>query len=239
MRLLPCLAALSLALPTPALAQDAPAAAAAAALAPAPDLSKLTLGHRAALKCAAVFAIVASEQQRGVDSALAFPPLAYRGREFFVRASAQVEDEAGLTRDQVRDLLVGDVAALQKQAADSKDPDGTVAAAMKPCSSLLDASIPPLEKPGPAACAAIFQVAFDEVHAREGMSDRAKDLKTLESVLEDRARKDLLAAGRTGTEADVAIEQARDSLKQDKAGADRYDIETCYELAKPAPKTHY
>lgn len=231
MRLLAYAAALSLTLPPPLFAQEAPATA--------PDLSRLTLGHRAGLKCAAVFAIVASEQKRGLDSALAFPPLAWRGKEFFVRISAQVEDEAGLTREQVRDLLVADVAALQKQATDSKNPDGTLAMAMKPCNTLLDAAIPPLEKPGLATCAAIFEVAFDEVHAREGMSDRAKDLRTLGSVLEDRARKELIAGGKSGNEADRTIEQAHDALKQDGAGADRYDVETCYELAKPGPKTHY
>ncbi|MDE2561952.1 MAG: hypothetical protein KGL48_06840 [Sphingomonadales bacterium] len=222
-------------MPAPVLAQGAPKPAPA----PAPDLSRLTSGHRAALQCAAVFAVVALEQKRGLPSALAFPPLAWRGKEFFVRASAQVEDEAGLNREQVRDLLVADVAALQRQAADSKDPDGTLAAAMKPCQAMLDASVAPLEKPDLLACAAIFRLAYEEVHASEGMTARAKDLMTLGSVLEDRARKQQIAAGKSGNEADAALERARDALRQDPAGADRYALETCDDLARPDPKTHY
>lgn len=208
--------------------------------APAPDLSHLTLAHRAALKCAAAFAIVASEQQRGLDSALAFPPLAWRGKEYFVRTSAKVIDEAGLTRDQVRDLLVADVAAFQKQAAGSKDPDGTVTAAMKPCLPLLDAEVPPLATPTLLQCSAMLAITYDEVHAREGLSPTAKDIATLASVLADRARKEQLASGKSGDDADRAIEEAKEALLADGgSGADKYEVSVCYDLAKPDPKTHY
>ncbi|WP_338466969.1 hypothetical protein RXV95_15770 [Novosphingobium sp. ZN18A2] len=236
MRIPALLAAASLVLPLPAAAQQAAP--------PPPDLSKLTLEHRAALKCAAVFAIVASEQQRGVESALEWPPLGWRGKEYFVRTSARVIDEAGLTKEQVRDLLVADVAAFQKQAVDSHDPDGTVKAAMKPCLTLLDAAIPPLQTPDLLTCSAILQLAYDEVHTREGLSASAKDLKTLALVLKDRARKQLIAGGKSGNEADRAIEQAHDRVvgedaDKSKGGANRYDINVCFDLAKPDKAKHY
>lgn len=212
--------------------------------APAPDLSKLTMEHRAALKCAAVFAIVASEQQRGLDSALGWPPLAWRGKEYFVRTSARVMDEAALTREQVRDLLVADVAALQKQANDSKDPDGTIAPLVKPCLTLLDAEVAPLVKPTLVQCSAILAIAYEAVHTREGMSATAKDLDTLATVLADRARKQFIAEGKSGNEADRALGEARDAMLNEAAGGDgggtdKYDISVCYDLAKPDPKTHY
>lgn len=236
-------AALSLCLASLASAQT-PAPPPAPAPSP-PDLSKLTSEHRAALKCSAAFAIVASEQQRGLDSALAWPPLAFRGKEYFVRSSARVMDEAGLTQEQVRDLLVADVAALQQQATRTGDPDGTVNAVMKPCLSLLDAEVPPLERPSLVQCSAILAIAYEAVHSREGMSPTAKDLDTLSTVLADRARKQLLAEGKSGNDADRALGEARDAMLNDAAngastgGADKYDIAACYDLAKPDPKTHY
>ncbi|MFN7157444.1 MAG: hypothetical protein ACK4MR_01965, partial [Erythrobacter cryptus] len=54
--------------------------------------------QRALLRCAAAFALVAEGQARGAEEALRWPALEGRGREFFVRALAQVMDEAGLDR---------------------------------------------------------------------------------------------------------------------------------------------
>ena len=87
MRIPAALAALSLLVPSalpasPAVAADTPADAVVAA--------HLTPEHRAALQCAAVFAIVASEQANGAPAALAFPPLAVRGKRYFVEVSTRV-----------------------------------------------------------------------------------------------------------------------------------------------------
>ncbi len=69
----------------------------------------LMLEHRAMLRCSAAFALVAAEQQRTPTSA--YPPLGQRGREYFVRAVAQVMDETGLPRAEV-------VAQLEQEARD-------------------------------------------------------------------------------------------------------------------------
>lgn len=113
------LALAALALAAPAAAQDTPAV-------PRP----LSLEQRTALRCSAAFAIGAVLQQRGEHAD--WPPLAERGREFFVRASAQVMDETGRSREQIAD-------ELGAQARELADPQA-LAAAMPPCLMLLDAS---------------------------------------------------------------------------------------------------
>jgi uncharacterized protein (DUF58 family) len=74
------------------------------------------------LRCSAAFAIVAGEQQRGVASARAYPPLGERGREYFVRASVRLMDDLKLTREQVDASLRAEVEALQK--ASRRRPTG-------------------------------------------------------------------------------------------------------------------
>lgn len=105
---------------------DAPAA-------PGPDQAVL-------LRCSAAFALVAGDQARGVRPATAYPPLATRGREFFVRASAQLMDELHLTREQVQAMLRQQVAQLQQGSAAAKDRAGYLDQVMQPCLETLEAS---------------------------------------------------------------------------------------------------
>ncbi|WP_068071217.1 hypothetical protein [Novosphingobium lentum] len=228
-------------------------ASANAATAPqtaAPDLSRLTEGHTADLRCAAAFAIVASEQQRGVQDALAYAPLGYRGKEYFVRVSARVEDEAGLSKEAVRDILVRNVAEMQQQAAAIGDPATELSNVVKPCLARLDKEVAPLVRPDLLQCSAILQVAYEQLHASEGLTPAAQDLRTLASVLTAREHEALVAGGKSGEEADRALGQAHDALlaeafaQTDKAGGDggaieKYDIAHCYDLARPDPKSHY
>lgn len=72
----------------------------------------LDIDQRLLLRCSATFALVADRQQRGEAWARAFPPMAERGREFFVRASAQVMDETGLDRAAVGRLLAAEAEQL-------------------------------------------------------------------------------------------------------------------------------
>lgn len=72
---------------------------------------RLSLQNQMLLRCSAAFAIEAHRQAQGDAKALAYPPLAKRGREFFVQSTAQVMDQAGLSTDQL-------TAALQAQARD-------------------------------------------------------------------------------------------------------------------------
>ena len=79
--------------------------AAGIAVAPVPadsaeaEETKLSLENRSLLRCAAAFALVVRAQKDGEESALKWPELGERGREFFVRALAQVMDQTGYDRE--------------------------------------------------------------------------------------------------------------------------------------------
>lgn len=96
-----------------------------------PPTPQLSLDHRMLVRCSAAFAIVAMGQENGNAEAMRYPDLSQRGREFFVRASARVMDEAGLDREQIE-------AALSAEAQDLWD-NGTLADVMPVCLSLLPA----------------------------------------------------------------------------------------------------
>jgi hypothetical protein len=96
-----------------------------------------------ALRCSALFGIIASEQQRGVASSLAdYPPLARRGREFFVQTWARLMDEQQLTREQAQQRYRSEVAKLQAEVVAAPDPGIRTRAIAGPCLTLLDATLP-------------------------------------------------------------------------------------------------
>ena len=63
------------------------------------DEASLSLENKSLLRCAAAFALVARSQEAGEESSHKWPELGERGREFFVRALAQVMDETGYDRE--------------------------------------------------------------------------------------------------------------------------------------------
>ncbi|OGS54013.1 MAG: hypothetical protein A3J40_01430 [Erythrobacter sp. RIFCSPHIGHO2_12_FULL_63_10] len=89
------------------------AAASPAPVAAAP--AELSLEGRTLLRCSAAFALVAHGQSAGDEKALAWPQLHPRGREFFVRALAQLIDQTGLDREGVAQLARDEVAGLQER----------------------------------------------------------------------------------------------------------------------------
>ncbi|HTN13609.1 MAG TPA: hypothetical protein VL094_02260 [Sphingomonadaceae bacterium] len=118
-----------------------PAASAYAADERAPvPAQELTLEQKTLLRCSAAFAIIASEQARGVESARAWPPLSERGKEFFVQSGARLMGELNLTQEQVQALYRSEVGRLQNESGKAADPKKMVAGIMQPCLLLLDAS---------------------------------------------------------------------------------------------------
>lgn len=114
------------------------AAALAANLASAPptalaqdavSLPPLSLEQRMLLRCSAAFALVAAGQEEGASETRQWPAMAERGREFFVRALAQVMDDAHLDREQLASVLRAEV--------DDMTANGTLAELMPPCLALL------------------------------------------------------------------------------------------------------
>ena len=230
------IAALAALLATPLAAQPAPAIP--------PKLPELNAEQKAQLTCSAVFAIVASDQARGEEAALRFPPLKVRGREYFVRFGAQTIDQTGASRDAVKVLLEGEVERLQTLAAALGDPQGTLSRTLQPCLPRLDAVVPPLAKPTLGQCTAILTLAYEEVYAREGLTGpQARDLKILAAVVESRERKALTLQGLSGDQIDRSVSEAHDRMLKEALdtgpGIEKYDLQTCYELAKPEEKSHY
>lgn len=230
------IAALAALMAAPLGAQPAPAAP--------PKLPALDADQKARLTCSAVFAIVASDQARGHEGALAYPPLKVRGREFFVRFGAQTMDQTGASREAVKALLEGEVERLQKLAAATGDPQGTLARTIGPCLPRLDAEVPPLTKPTLAQCTAILSLASEEVSARKGLDGaEARDLKILSAVVESRQRKALGATGLTGDQIDRKVAEEHNRMLAEVLasgpGVEKYDLQTCYDFAKPEEKTHY
>lgn len=90
----------------------------------------LSLEHRMLLRCSAAFAIVANRQAAGDAAALAFPPLAERGGEYFVRSSARVMEEAGLDRAAIAAALAAEARSLAE--------DDALAQVMPVCLAALD-----------------------------------------------------------------------------------------------------
>lgn len=96
---------------------------------PPPALSQ---ENRALLRCGAAFALVAQAQARGDKAAQQWPVLAARGREFFVRAMAQVMDASGLDRD--------GITAIASAEAESLSALGEVGKIMPSCLLMLEAA---------------------------------------------------------------------------------------------------
>lgn len=214
-------------------------ALAAQAASPVPAVTPLTDLHRRDMRCAAAFAIIASEQQRNVASALTYPPLGKRGQQYFADTGQRIMAETGMTKEQVRGELETIVENLQMEAVESADPEAVVQSVMTPCLALLDASIPAEEPPTIIQCAAALKIAFEEVFGREGLSPTAMDLQTLAGVLESRARDELRAAGYSGNESDAELVLTKEAILAKAAQVEatgestNFDYEHCFELAAP------
>lgn len=113
----------------------------AAAQTPAPS-PKLTLAQETSLRCSAAFGLIAYDQKRAAPGANAFPPLATRGREFFVRTTARLMDETGASRETVQALLKVRVDELQRGAIASANPGEFTGRTVRACLPLLDAEVP-------------------------------------------------------------------------------------------------
>ncbi len=171
---------------------------------------------------------MAGEQQRRTAAALGLPPLARDGARFAQVAGDAVTKETGRSREAVRDLILAEVAKIQKAAG----PDAALPVEeARTCVTLANRIAPAPPPPGAVQCAGLFRVAADDVRRREGMSKAATDLATLSSVLDNRARTELRAAGRTEAESDRALGLAREAIT--RAPDTAPDMEACMELAKP------
>jgi hypothetical protein len=180
------------------------------------------------LRCIALLAIVAGEQDRRTAAALELPPLARQGGRFAQVVGEMLVKDTGRTQEQVRELILQQVAAVQKSAgAAAKLPVEEA----RSCIALMNQLAPPLPPPSTVQCAGLMKLAADDVRRREKMSKTAMDLTTLASVLENRARAELGSAGKSEAESDRELTLAREAIAAAPQAAP--DLEDCVELAKP------
>lgn len=106
----------------------------------AADEPQLDLEQKTMLRCSAVFALIAHDQQRGDKDALAWPALSERGKEYFVQASHRLIEAHKLTEAQVDALYRAEIKRLMNESATSEDPKNFVKSIMQPCLLSLDAS---------------------------------------------------------------------------------------------------
>lgn len=120
----------ALACAAPAAAQDAPAPGL-----PAPSLDDFPITQTTPLRCGIAFAVVEGWQNAQAEREKSWPAMAeVGGREFFVRAAAQLMDARGLDRD--------DLTAIVEAEVDSHlaDDGAAVDAMMPACLELLAAA---------------------------------------------------------------------------------------------------
>jgi len=210
------------------------AAAALVQGAAAPASGPLNPAQREQVECVAALAIVASEQQRGVPAAAAWPPLAERGARFAQVTGERLMAEAGMTKEAVRDAIIASVAAHQKAAGEAGAAKELPRDLVQGCVALMDRQTPPPAPPTLPQCAAMLALAQE----RPGAGD-ARDLKTLASVLDHRAREQLRASGKSGTEIDREMTLTREAIAAEAAKREAdgvsagLDYGPCLEMAKP------
>lgn len=119
----------ALAFAAPALAQTSTQAA------EAPDLDQQ-------VRCAGLFAIVAGEQVRKVPGSDRFPPLAERGKEFFVGTGMRLIRERQMTEAELGPYFRAQIAVIQEDYAKAADPRARTDAEMQSCLTMLDRVLP-------------------------------------------------------------------------------------------------
>jgi len=205
--------------------------------------SAFTSTHIRDLTCVATFAIIASEQVRGDPKMLAYPPMSIKGKYYTANTGLRITKETGKSKEAVREAILKELATLQAAHAKSADPDIVIADSMRKCLPLLEVEVPQKPQPTLPECAALVGFAYDEMYKSEGLSKSARDLKTIASVLDNRAREAMLADGKSGNERDIAMIDSKFAvtakLKASESGADvsELNMDYCFSLAAPKPKT--
>lgn len=175
------------------------------------------------IRCVAVLGIVAYDQRRAATEWADLPSIGADGERFAGIVGERTMKESGRTREAVKDLILADVAALQKSKAIPR-------AEVDTCMKRMAAVAPPPLPPTLPRCAATMALAAEAVKAREGLTKGAKDLATLASVLAYRARVEGAGAGKS--EAQVAAQIAAERASASAAGeVDDEQLKGCAELA--------
>lgn len=199
----------------------------------------LTQTHKRDLDCVAALAVVASEQEKANETAMEYPLVIERGRIYAGIVGQRVLDETGQSKEQVRQAILDAVTDQQALTSDVADPDMIIEAKMAACLPRLDTEVPLKKQPSLNQCAAMLQLAYEEVYSREKLSKTAQDLKTLAFVLDSRARENMKNKGYSGNESDAVLASIRENLiAAERSGtSEPLAIDHCFTLAAPDSKS--
>ncbi|WP_299308712.1 hypothetical protein [uncultured Croceicoccus sp.] len=152
---------------------------------------------RAALRCAAAFALAAGAEARG-EPVPGYAGIGERGREYLVRTGARLT-AAGWSR--------ADVAAAMRDAAGQVA--GQLPQLAPACNALLDTEVPPVQMASRARCVASLQIAAAATTGAEAERLRARAAKLGETLRRDEGAET----------ADRAIAAAREGMLNGRAGS--------------------
>lgn len=194
---------------------------------------------RADLRCIAAFAIIGYDQQRGAPGADAMPDLSVRGPRVSEVVRARLARERGLSADQTDEQVMRAIKALQDQAVASPDPQAFAGSLVEGCIARMASRVPPPAEPAMLRCAALSSIAYQDMLSSTGQTDAATGMAVLAAVLENEARKELRAQGKSGAESDVALGLEREAIARtnpdDRARVLRNgeELKQCMEMVKP------
>ena len=135
--------------------------------------------------------------------------------------------------------MLAQVAALQAESVEAVDPAALVRGIADPCIVMLDQLMPPLAPPTLPQCAAALSLAYADLKGTERQSDAGKNLAVFSAVLDDRARTEMKADGKTEAESDIVIGLEKEKLMAEykahhRSGQqDKIDYQACFDMARP------
>jgi hypothetical protein len=202
-------------------------------LAATPPPSSLNVEQKEQVRCVAALAIAANDQLRGAAGWVGFPWLPVRGKRFAGIIGDRLVTETKMTRESIRDSIIGEVAGLQARAAASSNPQPEAQALVRSCIAMMDKIDPPKAPPTLVQCAAMVALAAKDA----GTADQTKQLANVAAILESKARDQLRAQGKTDNEGDIILGLEKESiLAQSKANRakgeeDDLNFESCFAQA--------
>ena len=185
------------------------------------------------VRCVAALAVAAYDQQRGAPGWAGFPWLPDRGKRFSGIVGDRLVKDTGLSRDAIRQAIIGEVAALQKRASPQLEAQTLV----RSCIAVMDKVDPPKAPPSLPKCAAMVAIAAQDAAGVDPRSVQARQLSNVAAILDAKAREELRMAGNTERENDVVIGLQREAIaaqsKRNRAAGleDDLDIEHCFAVA--------
>lgn len=197
----------------------------------------LTKPQRTKIHCVAALALVANDQERGAPGHTSYPWIVERGQRYSDAVRAAIAKESGRSDELIRADIEGAIGVLQLRAINSANPEAETRPIIEKCLAVLDQFEPPPPEPSRVRCAAMVALAQSEVQAREGNSKAAKDLSSIAAILDNKARLELTASGKSGTEADTIIGLEREAIiaeakvNREQGRGDRLDFEHCFREA--------